>query len=238
MTTAAHPVAPSSWHEHPGRQNYFSGRLSSAKGAACQVGVSRAVPVTSGSHHEMLRRPARKGQQYKCHRCDTGYSSEKKALEAPCLIGSLEAFGRKKYKLIALSQYSPVRSLALWVKSTFCHTAMAEASAGGSAQCAFQRQLHSVLAAFWLSALGFNRAAGQCSYSVFHGASTLGKWVTSIPALSHGGNQQQPEGLGGRGQIATANEVRLDIHCSCLHPKRVRQDWEGSVYTLPACNKG
>lgn len=108
---------------------------------------------------------------------------------------------------------------------------MAEASAGGSAQCAFQRQLHSVLAAFWLSALTFSRAAGQCSYPVFHGASTLGKWVTSIPALSHGGNHQQPEGLGGRGQIATANEVRLDIHCSCLYPKRVRQDWKGSVYT-------
>jgi len=65
---------------------------------------------------------------------------------------------------------------------------------------------------------------------MLHDAFRLGNWVTSTPT------EKLPTALRTRvgGQIATANKVMFDIHCSCLHPKRVREDWEEAAYHQPA----
>lgn len=136
-----HPAVDAST---PGRQIYYSGRLSSAEGGAPHAGVSTAVPVTSGGHSEMPRGSARKGQQCKLHQCGTGHlynaTPPKKKVNKPPPLNRIlggfrqraqgQLFGGKKSKLVAVSQFTPARSLASWLESTFCYTVVAEASAG------------------------------------------------------------------------------------------------------------
>lgn len=187
----------------------------------------------------MPRGPVRTGQKYKFHRCDTGclykvnpQEKKKKCSRSPLLNRVLGGFWKEEIQ-------------ADITESVFtCEESGPVSQEHVLSQKHLLGEVHSVhFRGNCIQQLLLSGCQHSASTELLGTAPTLCSVVPSVsgsgsPAFSQGGKHQQPQGLGRRGQIAAAKEATLAIHCSCLHSKRVRQDWEGRAYTPPACKKG
>lgn len=156
---------------------------------------------------ECLEDQPEKDRSKTFHQCDTGClykatpQKKKKSFRSPLLNRVLGGFWQEETQAIALSQHSPVsqehvlshsysRSIC-WGKCTVCISEAIAFCAGSLLAVSTQLQQ----SCWALQLLNVPR----CLQS-----REVGHQPPSIQPL---GKQQQPEGLGGRGQIATANEV-------------------------------